>query len=328
MQSLTFKVALGAASLACLAGAQATQADYKFSGALDLGYYDDFDGHTKTGSISRSNIAFDAVKDLGAGMAATLKLNSRFFLRNPNTREHLVNEDPDYLFAGEATAGLKGDFGHVRAGRALTALWQNDWAYDAWYNFDSIASPAWQTWHGNSPADPNASSKNASFSRLNHGVFYASPTVSGFSADASLGLKKQTGDRHNSVSLALKYTQDQFKAMWARERTPVGHKVQFLGLQYRLGAVSLMGAHDVERLADGSRNRSTTFSARWSLGNVSLMAGLGRQLDYKANFLGLGAEYQYNPSTRLYLSYGRQQQGFWGSASSRDAIGAGVNYSF
>lgn len=319
---------IGAIALTMAHMAQAAEDSYKFSGTLDLGVYKDFDGKQKTGSISRSNVAFDGLKDFGNGMAGTVKLNTRFFLRNPNTRENLVNEDPKYLFAGEATVGLKGDFGHVRVGRALTALWQNDWAYDAWYNYDSIASPAWWLWHGNSAADPNASAKNASFARLNNGVFYASPKLGGFSVDASLGLKKQSADKNNSVSVALKYAQGDFGGMLAHEKTPVGNSVTFVGAKYKLGALSLMGAYDHEKLAAGGKNRSATVSAQWVDGKLSYMAGYGRQLDYHANFYSLGAAYAFKPSTSFYVSYGSQAKGFWGRTDKADAIGVGVNYSF
>lgn len=318
---------LGTIALAMTHVAQAADDSYQFSGTLDFGVYKDFDGESKTGSISRSNIAFDGVKQLGNGMAGTVKLNTRFFLRNPNTRENLVNEDSKYLFAGEATVGLKGEFGHVRVGRALTALWQNDWAYDAWYNYDSIASPAWWLWHGNSAADPNASAKNASFSRLNNGVFYASPKLGAFSVDASLGLKKQPGDKNNSVSVALKYEQGDISGMLAREKTPVGNSVTFLAAKYKLGALSVMGGYDIEKLAAGGNNRSTSVSAQWVNGKISYMAGYGRQLDYDANFYSLGAAYAYKPNTNFYVSYGNQGKGFWGRADKADAIGVGVNHS-
>lgn len=319
---------IGAVALAMTHMAHAADDSYKFSGTLDLGVYKDFDGERKTGCISRSNIAFDGIKDFGNGMAGTVKLNTRFFLRNPNTRENLVNEDSKYLFAGEATVGLKGEFGHVRVGRALTALWQNDWAYDAWYNYDSIASPAWWLWHGNSAADPNASAKNASFSRLNNGVFYASPQLGAFSVDASLGLKKQGADKNNSVSVALKYAQGDISAMLAHEKTPVGNSVTFLGAKYKLGALSVMGGYDNEKLVAGGRNRSASVSAQWVDGKISYMAGYGRQLDYDANFYSLGAAYAFKPNTNFYISYGNQAKGFWGRSDKADAIGLGVNYSF
>jgi predicted porin len=328
MKNLKLQLVVGAAILTSLSISQAAEDSYRFSGALDFGFYKDFDKASKTGSISRSNVAFDAFKNLGGGLAGTAKLNSRFFLRNPNTSEHLVNEDSKYLFAGEATAGLKGDFGHVRLGRALTAMWQNDWVYDAWYNYDSIASPAWWTWHGNSPADPNASSKNVSFARLNNGVFYASPQFAGFSLDASLGLKKREADKNNSMSLALKFEQGNLNAMFATEKTPVGNKVNFLGANYKMGVLSVMGAYDHEKLANGGKNRSTTVSARLVDGQFSYMVGIGRQLDYHADFFGLGASYAYKPNVNVYVSYGHQGSGFWGGAAQKDAMGLGVNYAF
>lgn len=328
MKTFKWKVACAALILTSVGASQAAEDSYRFSGALDLGYYKDFDKVTKTGSISRSNVAFDALKNLGGSLAGTVKLNSRFFLRNPHTKEHLVNEDSKYLFAGEATAGLKGDFGHVRVGRALTALWQNDWVYDAWYNYDSIASPAWWTWHGNSPADPNASQKNASFARLNQGIFYASPQFSGFSLDASLGLKKRDEDKDRSMSMALKYAQGNWNAMLATEKTPVGNKINFLGVNYKMGALSVMGAYDHEKLADGGKNRSATVSAKLVDGQFSYMVGVGRQLDYSGNFLGLGVSYAYKPNFNTYISYGNQGSGFWGGTGRKDAIGLGVNYTF
>jgi predicted porin len=330
MKKLTrLNAALGMA-LAVTGVAHAAEDSYKFSGTLDMGYYRDYDDKNKTGSISRSNVAFDGLKNLGNGMAGTVKLNTRFFLRDPKTGDHLVNEDTKYMFAGEATVGLKGDFGHVRAGRALTALWQNDWAYDAWYNYDQIASPAWWMWHGNSAADANASSKNASFARLNNGVFYASPKFAGgFSVDASVGLKKQTGDKNNSTSVALKYGQGDVNAMLASEKTPTGNTVMFLGANYKMGAITVMGGYDNEKLASGGKNRSVTASARLTDGQMSYMVGFGRQLDYNdANFFSLGANYAYKPNTNLYVSYGKQAKGFWGSTAAKDSIGVGVNYSF
>ena len=328
MKTFKWKAACAALILTSIGVSQAAEDSYRFSGALDLGYYKDFDKVSKTGSISRSNVAFDALKNFGGGLAGTVKLNSRFFLRNPNTKEHLVNEDSKYLFAGEATAGLKGHFGHVRVGRALTSLWQNDWVYDAWYNYDSIASPAWQTWHGNSPSDPNASQKNASFSRLNHGIFYASPQYAGFSVDVSLGLKKQDADKNKSTSLALKYAQGNLNAMFATEKTPVGNKTNFLGAQYTMGFLSVMGAYDHEKLVAGGKNRSATVSAKLVDGPFSYMIGGGRQLDYHANFFGLGASYAYKPNTNVYVSYGNKGSGFWGSHTRKDALGLGVTYSF
>ena len=142
------------------------------------------------------------------------------------------------------------------------------------------------------------------------------------------GLKKQDADKNKSTSLALKYAQGNLNAMFATEKTPVGNKINFLGLQYKMGILSVMGAYDHEKLVGGGRNRSATVSAKLVDGQFSYMIGGGRQLDYRANFLGLGASYAYKPNTNVYVSYGNQESGFWGSNTSKDAMGVGVNYTF
>lgn len=315
------------ALISCAAHAQDS---YKFLGTLDLGYFKDYDGQNKTGSISRSNIAFDANKDLGNGLALTGKVNTRFYLHNPNTNQNFVNEDPKYLGSGEATVGIKGtDWGQVRVGRALTALWKNDGAYDAWDNYDTIASPAWVLWHGNSPADPNASTKGASYSRLNNGLFYSSPNFNGFSVDASYGIKTQDNDLNHSTSVALKYNQKDYGAMLAREKTPAGNTIMFLGGKVNLGNLTLMAGYDDEQLQSGKSNRSYSASTRYTIGAMSYLAGFGVQRDYgNAKFYSLGLSYAYKPNINFYGSYGNQGKGLWGNTTSKDAIGVGVNYSF
>ncbi len=309
--------------------AHAAEDSYKFSGTLDMGYYRDYDQKTKGGNISRSNVAFDGLKVLDGETAATVKLNARFFMKDPHTGDNLVNEDPSYLFSGEATAGLKGNLGHVRFGRATTALWSNDWAYDAWYNYDQIASPAWQMWHGNSPADPHASSKNVSFARINHGVFYTSPKWANFTFEISMGLKKQNLDKNNSMSYVLKYEVGPFSTMVATEKTPAGNQVNFFAAKYKFDALTLMGAYDEEKLLDGSLNRSPTISAQYVVGKTTYLAGYGQQLDQNhANFYSLGATYAYKPNINVYVSYGNKKKGFWGRTASADAIGVGMSYLF
>jgi hypothetical protein len=321
--------ALGTISISLFAANVHAEDSYKFFGTLDYGYYKGYDDKSQFGSMSRSDVGFNANKDLTPDLAATVKIDTRFFLRDPSNGNYFVNEDPEFLGSAEATVGLKGSFGHVRVGRALTAVWGNDWAYDAWYNYDSLASPAWWSWHGNSPADPNASSLNASFPRLNNGLFYASPVFGGgFSVDASYGMKTQTADVNHSSSIAFKYSQKEFGVMYGREKTPAGNTFQIVAGKVNFGDLSLMGAYDDESIFGGGKNRSATVSGRYSIGVMSYMLGFGRQVDYHANFYSAGASYAYKPNINLYVSYGNQAKGFWGSAESKNAMGVGVNYSF
>ena len=326
--SLLKASALCLASTLLAAGAHAEDS-YKFFGTLDYGYFKGYDDKSQFGSISRSNVGFDASKDLTQDLAATAKISTRFFIRDTSTGDFFVNEDTKYLGSGEATAGIKGSFGHLRIGRALTAVWSNDWNYDAWGNYDSIASPAWQLWHYNSPADPNASTRNASYLRLNNGVFYASPVFGGgFSVDASYGAKTQTGDKNHSTSVALKYNQKEFGAMYGQETTPGGNTFKFVGGKVNFGNFSVMASYDDESLYGGGKSRSSTLSGRYTHGSMSYLLGFGRQLDDKANFYSAGASYAYKPNTNLYVSYGNQAKGFHGNAKAVDAYGVGVNFSF
>ena len=59
----------------------------------------------------------------------------------------------------------------MRLGRALDAMYSQDWQFDAWGNYDRIASPAWDIWHFNYPFDPTADLGAPDFGRLSNGVF-------------------------------------------------------------------------------------------------------------------------------------------------------------
>lgn len=309
-------------TLACAAGTAQAQSNVTLSGTLDVGVYRGYDDATHLGGISRSNIALSGSEDLGRGLAAIFKLSSRFKLNNGQF------EDPKTMWSGESTVGLKGAFGTVRFGRALTAVWQNDWSFDPWYNYDSIASPAWWLWHGNSPADPNVSSTGASFSRLNNGIFYTSPTVGGLSVDVSGGVERQTADKNHSLSMALKYGNGPVSLMAATEHTPDNNRFNFFAGKYSFGSLAVMGAYDHEVLPTGARNRSYTLGGQYVVGAMTFNLGYGRQLDYRANFFGGSAIYALSKRTNLYVSLGNQGRNFWGAADSKTAVGVGMNHSF
>lgn len=309
-----------AATLTC--GASFAQSNVTMSGTLDIGVFRGYDDVGQVDGISRSNLAFSGSEDLGSGNAVTFKLSTRFTLSSG------ALEDPKSFWAGESTVGLKGSYGHVRFGRALTAMWNNDWAFDPWYNYDSIASPAWWLWHGNSPADANFSATGPSFARINNGVFYDSPSFGGVSLHASVGVNKKAADKQRNVSLAVKYGNGPLNLMASHEQTTQDNTVDFVAASYTVGPVTVMGAYDSERLANGGKNRSVTTSLRYTMGAITLNAGYGRQLDYDANFIGLGAIYALSKRTNVYVSVGNQGKGLWGRANSQAAYGAGVNHSF
>ncbi|HSV59880.1 MAG TPA: porin [Variovorax sp.] len=171
---MQLRTALAAPLLCAAAGAATAQSQLSISGLIDIGLYRDTNRVWQLGPIQRSNIAFGGVEDLGGGLAATFMLNQRF-----ETDTGQLEQVGKPFFHAEPTVGLKGTFGSIRLGRALDAMYSQDWQFDAWGNYDRIASPAWDIWHYNYPSDPMADSGSPDLGRLNNGVFYDSPSFHG-----------------------------------------------------------------------------------------------------------------------------------------------------
>ena len=172
---------LAAPVLFLAAGGAMAQSSLSISGLIDIGVYRDTNKVWQLGPIQRSNIAFGGTEDLGGGLAATFALSMRF---EPDTGQ--LEQVGKPYFHGESTVGLKGWAGSIRLGRALDAMYSQDWKFDAWGNFDRIASPAWDIWHYNYPSDPRGNANDTpEYGRLNNAVFYDSPSFGGFTVHLS-----------------------------------------------------------------------------------------------------------------------------------------------
>jgi len=109
------------------------------SGYLDLGVWRDFNTTgAQVSTIQRSSVVLSGTENLGNGHQAVFRLESRFDM---NTGALEGSGKP--FWHGEATVGVRGGWGTLRMGRGLTALWSQDWKFDAWYNFNRIGRCAW-----------------------------------------------------------------------------------------------------------------------------------------------------------------------------------------
>ena len=305
------------------------QSNVSLSGFLDVGVFRGFDKVKNVGTIQRSNLAFSGSEDLGDGLAATFKLSTRFDLDTGATEG--AGAKP--FWQGESTVGLKGAFGAVRFGRALDVVSANDWAYDPWYNFNRVASPAWQFWHYNYASDRTSNNGSAEYGRLANGVFYDSPSFGGFAAHLSGAFENSNtapgSGTGNNFGASLNYDQGPVSAMLAHSKNSSGDKVTFVGGKYTVGSFQVMGAYDTSTFVApvDSKAKVVTLGAVYSFGLTSLKLGLGRlDLDgAKTNFVGLGADYLLSKRTTLYVSAGRNDPK-GGSAST--AYGAGISHSF
>ncbi len=314
------------------AGGAMAQSSLSISGLIDIGVYRDTQREWQLGSIQRSNITFAGVEDLGGGLAATFTLNHRF---EPDTGETEKVGKP--FFHGESTVGLKGAYGSIRLGPALDAMYSQDWQFDAWGNYDRIASPAWDIWHFNYPSDPTGNAGGTpEYGRLNNGVFYDSPDLHGFTVHLSTaanedvrGLPPGATSIDSKVQpwgVSLNYNASNWAAMLARERNSAGNTDTFVGLRGSLGDFTLFGAWDRSE-AFGSVAKVMTVSAQYVLGHITLRGGWGRlELDgvRQQQTLGVGVAYAFSKRTSVYLDAASKRF----PTNARSMYGAGLAHSF
>jgi len=306
--------ALGAMAAAPSARAQSAVA---INGLLDLGLFRGFDGVNQVGTVQRSNIAMSGFEDLGAGTKAVFRLSTRVEL-NTGMGEGAGLKP---FWHDEATVGLAGRWGTVRVGRAMTAMWANDYKFDPWSNYNRIASPAWQHWHALTPSDPFANNGSAEYGRINNGIFYDSPVMKGFTLrlSGSPERAREPGATGRPVSAVLEYGGQAVLLMAAFERNSG---------KYTFGAAAVMAAYDDSRTFDNSGTaRSATLSASYRLGRTTLKTGYSRQrLNADTNhFASLGADYALSRRTTLYASLGHKR----GSGQdAQTALGVGMAHGF
>lgn len=318
-------------SLSAFAVPALAQSNVSVSGLLDIGVFRDFDGVNQAGTIQRSNLAFAGTEELGAGLKATFRLSTRFDLDTGLPEGY--GSKP--FWYDESTVGLQGAWGHVRLGRALSAMWSQDWKFDPWSNFNRIASPAWHQWHYLTPTDPYSNNGAAEYGRLANGIFYDSPMLAGFTV--RLSASPERGDRAlrpagaaagRGYSAALNYDQGPIAAMLAFERNSIGDKDSFIAGKYSVGAAALMAAYDYSRTGDGiGKSRVATLGATYQLGKTILKAGYGHQRynQLTHHFASLGADYALSKRSTLYVSLGHKK---YEQQASRTAFGAGLAHAF
>jgi predicted porin len=302
------------------------QSSVKISGYLDLGVYRSTAGTWNVGTIQRSNLAFSGEEDLGDGLKATFKLSTRFDMDTGSSE--VAGAKP--FWHDESTVGLSSSsLGSVRVGRALDAVWAQDWAFDPWYNFDRIASPAWDLWHYNYPSDPQANNGSAEYGRLNNGVYYDSPNYKGFSVHLSGSPERRTGDVKRSTAGSLNYSKDGLGAMLSYASNSARATDAFFGLKGQLADVTLMGVYNVSETDAGSKAKAFTLSAQYTVGSNTFNAGWGQvKVDgtVAQRNLGLGVVHALSKRTSVYVDAASKH--YAGVDGNKAAYGVGIAHSF
>ena len=311
-------------------------------GFLDVGVHDSNRGPAQLGTIQRSYVGLRGEEDLGAGLAATFNLQHRFDV--DTGLAEASGAQP--FFYGESTVGLRGDFGAVRLGRALTPMWAQDWAFDPWANFDRIASPAWQIFHPSYRSDPHHNGAIGDYSRLNNGVFYDSPALHGLTVHAALGAEKDPtpdanglADSARPLGASLNYARGPFAAMLAGERNSAGDRTWFAGTSYRMGATTLMGSYSRTSLSAESlaflgdrsaRRRALTLGLTHVIGANTWKLGWGRDFEGygtagATNYAGVGVGHALSKRTTVYADMGLADPA---NAQRTTRWGVGISHAF
>jgi len=306
---------LSAASAAC------AQTAISIDGLVDIGVLRSMEGHTGVGAIQKSHVAFSGSEPLGAGVSATFALSTRF---DPATGTlEFPGKSP--LWHGESTVGLKGGLGAVQFGRRLDIMYANDWRFDPWENFDSVASPAWDLWHYHFPSDPYANNGYPDYGRLNNGIFYQSPWIQGFALHLSASPDRRDG-RRRARGAALLYQSDMLAGMAAHATNSAGHTDAFYGLKATLASWSLMAAFD-RSVANASVAKALTFGVSYRAGRHTLKAGWGR-LDLDGSrarrMVALGSHYALSARTGLYVDFAHKSF----ETGSANVYGVGLAHRF
>lgn len=326
MHHLHFRPRLAALLLPALSMPVLAQSSVNIGGMVDIGVYRDAAKTWNVGTIQRSNLAFTGTEDLGGGLSAFFTLSTRFDLDTGALEDAPAKSKP--FWHGESTVGVKGAFGSIKAGRALDALYANDWNFDPWYYFDRIASPAWDLWHYNYPSDPRANGGKAEYGRIDNALFYDSPVIGGFSLHVSGSPEKRDGDARRPLGGALKYAAGPVTAMVSREKNSAGASDTFFGLKGRIGSLALMGAYDVSKTPDNtSKAKALTLGAQYTVGSWTLNGGWG-QVDVDGvkaeKVLGTGVIYALSKRTSVYADLAHKKF----VSDSANVYGVGVAHSF
>jgi predicted porin len=312
--------------LCALGAAWGQSSQVQISGLLDMGIYRDFKGTAQLGTIQRSHLTFSGSEDLGGGLQATFRLSHRLDL-DTGLNEGFGQKP---FWHGESTVGLRGDWGHVRMGRALSALWAHDWKFDPWGHVNRVASSAWYQWFYYAPTDRVSNNGYPEFGRTPNGIFYDSPTLGGYTLHLSGSPEPTLGAGGGKpYAASLEYAQGPLSGLLAADRNGSGDRALFGAVKYRLGVTTLMASTDDSRRAQGQgRSRVLSVGATHKLSaQTTLRAGVGRQkLDGDTHlFCSLGADHALSGRTTLYLSVGHRRPDHKGGSTS---LGAGMSHAF
>ena len=314
-------------ALAALAavGAVSAQSSVSISGRMDAGVR--YTAKVAPGAANytiaedggANTIRFAINEDLGGGLRAVADVGMRFDINTGLSQTGGTRP----LFQGETRVGVVGGFGTIKLGRGLTAVQGPIGGADPW----GVTTVAGTVYAPGFATDYAAGGEG----RIDQGIFYTSPNISGFTLGATVSPRKLTSATVASTkthhSLYAGYSAGPLSINVGHEQNRVGDTMTPIWGSYNLGFATLI-AH-VNTIKGGTQADRTgvTFSAAAAAVNsgasgASAPVAAGGKID---NY-GIGAIIPMG-ATSIRLGYSTWNGN--GSAGQKDDVkmGAGVRYS-
>lgn len=243
--------------------------------------------------LKTSRLGFRGAEDLGGGLKAYFKIESRF---NP---EAGTIQEP--MFKGESSVGIAGSFGDVKLGYGTTMLDDVRGLSFSANVFDSAFSPA----------NNGVYKTGGDFTkRATNQIRYETPSVGGFYA--GVGHVLSNVDAKDLTAFKLGYKSGPLHvAAVIQDEKGKDNKYTALSGAYDFGAVSVSAGYQ-NRKGTESTGKDNEFTAGVTvpLGAFSLSFGYANSetqiagaTTSKAAGIGLGASYSMSKRSRLYAGY-------------------------
>ena len=303
------KKSLIALAVLAASGTAFAQSSVTIYGKVDLGVARSIGSSVnEIKQASGSRLGFRGTEDLGGGLKANFQLENRF---TPDTG---AASDAASFFNGRSIVGLEGGFGRIDMGRDYTAAFWTALGGDV-FGYDGVAANSAVAGAGNNTV------------RFNNVISYKSPTMGGFTLEAS-SAQKEAGPKNGS-SVRISYAGGPIAASIATEKGQAGQKYSGFGAAYNLGVARVNALISKGETAAGVESEGMLFGLTVPMGALTLKASYG--ILEVANVktvqqMGLGARYALSKRTDLYTSYANNSKAAAGTKKNGMEFGMQHNF--
>jgi predicted porin len=294
---MNFKTTAAAVALLAAMGAQAQVSVY---GKIDMSFGSYKNSGAKSATKVESNgsyIGFAASEELGAGMKASVQLESNLSADTGST---------DAAFWGRAAnLGVSGEFGRVVIGRKDTPLFNALVAYNPFG--DGGFSPAMRLM-----VDNSGKVVSSAASRWSNSITYATPDYNGLNASVQIGLK-ESDTNGNNVGFGVHYAAGPLAGGFAYQSVKTGlaqgkDDRWSLGGSYDLGVAKIYGQLGQDKDSSGATATKATFFQVGAAAPVtaegSAMVAIGqvknKDTDKKETLMSAAYDHSLSKRTGVY----------------------------